>query len=40
VFASFATYGIWQEWWQGTLVFSLFMTLVMARVAAAASQSN
>jgi O-antigen ligase len=35
VLASFATYGVWQEWWQGTLIFSLFMTLVMARVAAA-----
>ena len=31
--ASFATYGIWQEWWEGTLSFSLFMVLVMARVA-------
>jgi O-antigen ligase len=31
--ASFATYGIWQEWWQGTLWFSLFLVLVMARVA-------
>jgi exopolysaccharide production protein ExoQ len=34
--ASAATYGIWQEWWLGTLSFSLFMTMVMARVAAAA----
>ncbi|HJU15325.1 MAG TPA: O-antigen ligase family protein [Stellaceae bacterium] len=25
------TYGIWQEWWVGTLWFSLFLTLVMAR---------
>lgn len=32
--ASGATYGIWQEWWLGTLSFSLFMALVMARVAA------
>jgi O-antigen ligase len=31
---TFATYGIWQEWWQGTLWFSLFLVLVMARVAA------
>jgi O-antigen ligase len=31
--ASVATYGIWQEWWLGTLAFSLFMTMVMARVA-------
>jgi O-antigen ligase len=29
----FATYGIWQEWWLGTLAFSLFLVLVMARVA-------
>jgi exopolysaccharide production protein ExoQ len=28
----FATYGIWQEWWLGTLSFSLFLVLVMARV--------
>jgi O-antigen ligase len=27
----FATYGIWQEWWLGTLSFSLFLVLVMAR---------
>ncbi len=33
--ASAATYGVWQEWWEGTLSFSLFMVLVMARVAAA-----
>jgi exopolysaccharide production protein ExoQ len=26
------TYGIWQEWWLGTLSFSLFLVLVMARV--------
>jgi O-antigen ligase len=29
----FATYGIWQEWWLGTLSFSLFLILVMARAA-------
>jgi O-antigen ligase len=29
----FATYGIWQEWWLGTMSFSLFLVLVMARVA-------
>jgi len=29
----FATYGIWQEWWIGTLSFSLFLVLVMARAA-------
>jgi O-antigen ligase len=33
----FATYGIWQEWWLGTLSFSLFIILVMARVISAAS---
>ncbi len=30
--ASFATYGIWQEWWVATLWFSLFAVLVMARL--------
>ncbi len=29
----FGTYGIWQEWWLGTLSFSLFLVLAMARVA-------
>ena len=29
--ASLATYGIWQEWWLGTLLFSIFLVLVMAR---------
>ena len=38
--ACFATYGIWQEWWQGTLSFSLFMILVLARVAAAGDPSH
>jgi O-antigen ligase len=33
----FATYGIWQEWWIGTLSFSLFLVLVMARVAGRAA---
>jgi hypothetical protein len=28
----FATYGMWQEWWLGTLWFSLFLVLTMARV--------
>jgi O-antigen ligase len=32
--AAAATYGIWQEWWLGTLFFALFMVLVMARTAA------
>ena len=31
--ASFASYGIWQEWWLATLWFSLFLVLVMARLA-------
>ena len=31
--ACVAAYGIWQEWWLGTLWFSLFAVLVMARVA-------
>ncbi len=31
--ATLATYGIWEEWWQGTLWFCLFLVLVMARVA-------
>jgi O-antigen ligase len=31
--ASFASYGIWEEWWLGTLWFSLFVIIVMARVA-------
>jgi O-antigen ligase len=38
--ASTATYGIWQEWWGGTLSFSLFMTLVMARVAATGARER
>jgi len=29
----FASYGIWEEWWLGTLWFSLFVIIVMARVA-------
>jgi O-antigen ligase len=33
----FASYGIWQEWWLGTLWFSLFVILVMARAAASAT---
>lgn len=35
--ASLGTYGIWQEWWLGTLTFSLFLVLVMARTAEAAA---
>jgi exopolysaccharide production protein ExoQ len=33
----FASYGIWQEWWLGTLWFSLFAILVMARAATSAT---
>jgi O-antigen ligase len=33
----FGTYGIWQEWWLGTLLFSLFLILIMARVAGRAA---
>lgn len=33
--ATTATYGIWQEWWEGSLAFALFIVLVMARIAAA-----
>jgi O-antigen ligase len=29
----FAAYGVWQEWWIGTLVLTLFLILVMARAA-------
>jgi O-antigen ligase len=38
--ATFATYGIWEEWWQGTLWFSLFMVLVMARAAAGPAEAT
>ena len=31
--AAFAAYGIWQEWWLGTLGLVVFLILVMARVA-------
>jgi hypothetical protein len=31
-----SAWGIWQEWWLGTLGLALFATLVMARVAATA----
>ena len=31
--ACVASYGIWQEWWLGTLWFSLFGVLVMARAS-------
>ena len=29
----FAAYGVWQEWWIGTLALALFLLLVMARAA-------
>jgi O-antigen ligase len=32
--ASLGTYGIWQEWWLGTLSMCLFLVRVMARAAA------
>jgi exopolysaccharide production protein ExoQ len=31
--ASFASYGIWEEWWLSTLWFALFAIIVMGRVA-------
>ena len=34
--ACFTTYGIWQEWWLGSLWFLLFGVLVMARVTPSA----
>jgi O-antigen ligase len=30
----FAAYGVWQEWWLGTLALALFFVLTMARAAA------
>jgi O-antigen ligase len=36
--ASLGTYGIWQEWWLGTLLLALFLVRVMARAAAPAEQ--
>ncbi len=35
----FATYGIWQEWWLGTLWFCLFLILAIARAASAQTPS-
>jgi O-antigen ligase len=35
-----ATYGIWEEWWMGTLWFSLFLILLMARTVAAEPQNR
>jgi len=31
VVAAIGAYGIWQEWWIGTLWLSLFVILVMSR---------
>ena len=36
----FGTYGIWQEWWLGTLAFCLFLIMVMAQAAGEASLSR
>ncbi len=33
----FAAYGVWQEWWLGTLALALFLILTMARAATASS---
>jgi O-antigen ligase len=33
---SSSAWGIWQEWWIGTLAIAMFVTLVMARAAASA----
>jgi O-antigen ligase len=33
----FAAYGVWQEWWIGTLALTLFLILVMGRAAATAN---
>ena len=33
----FAAYGVWQEWWIGTLALALFLIAVMGRAAAAAA---
>jgi hypothetical protein len=30
---AFAGWGIWQEWWLGTLALALFATMIMARAA-------
>jgi exopolysaccharide production protein ExoQ len=35
-----ATYGVWEEWWVGTLWFALFLILVMARTVATAPQNR
>jgi hypothetical protein len=35
--ASYASYGIWEEWWLDPVWFSLFAIIVMARVARSAA---
>src|SRR5437764_1331116 len=35
----FAAYGVWQEWWLGTLALALFFILTMARAATTSSPS-
>ena len=35
----FAAYGVWQEWWLGTLALALFLGLTLARAATASSSS-
>ena len=36
----FAAYGVWQEWWLGTLALALFFILVMARAATVSSEDD
>jgi exopolysaccharide production protein ExoQ len=38
--AAFAAYGVWQEWWLGTLGLALFLILVMARTAEPAASTT
>jgi O-antigen ligase len=38
--AAFAAYGVWQEWWLGTLGLALFLILVMARAAEPAADAT
>jgi O-antigen ligase len=37
IIGCFGTYGIWQEWWLGTLSLALFLVLVMGRLSACSS---
>jgi O-antigen ligase len=36
--ASFASYGIWEEWWLSTLLFSFYAILVAGRVSLVKTQ--